>query len=518
MNPVAYGPAPYPPPAPAPNALKLIESAAIRAYLTSLVYERTATVDEIELDLAAIRALRARGKSRSALYLFGLLGSLVAGFVLANIINKAPASPIALLLGVGGAIVLGVLWSREPSPEHKRVEMASGFIRRLRLEPGTPIKVKLDLAPLDLGRKKKIDRDETGWSVTYHHDDWLLVEGRIEGGVGFRYTRADSQRRAVQVEVRGNTRITRTRTQGWFHDAVALRFAPDAYPEAALLGPDAYKRLKLPEGFETKHFLGQPGALELTITSDRKWDAGPTGARLDGGDAVMIAGLWLGLLFDLLGAKNEPFQREGDPKPSPVLTLPALDREGVVSGLTHPATGICVLVLPGLLMVVSGANRFTRAGDEGDRAVRLEREAKAARDAKTRESLQKQAHWARDYESDRLMEGTIQLSIGLVMIAAGGGVAGFGAIRRKKKAARLAAEAQLPAQGAPPQAGYPPAQSPYPQQGYPPAQNPYPQQGYPPAQNPHAQPGQPSQQWSPQAAHPEQQSPPGGWPPGGRPG
>ncbi|MFT3776570.1 MAG: proline-rich domain-containing protein [Minicystis sp.] len=416
-----------------------------------------------------------------------------------------------LVAGVIGAVVIGVLWSREPNAESKRVELASGFLRRLNLEPGAPLKVKIDLAPLEISRKKKIDRDEKGWSVTYHHDDWLLVEGRIQGGVAFRYTRADSRKHAVQVEVRGNTRITRTRIQGWFHDAVALRFAPDGFPGAAQLGPDAYKSLKLPEGFETKHFLGQPGALELTVTSDRKWDAGPPGMHLDGGDAVMIAGLWLTLLFDLLGAVTKPFQREGDPRPSPAIKLPAADGKSIVWGLTNPVVPACLVALPGLMIVGNAATVFSRAGKESDYAESLEREAKSMRDPKMRTDKQRWAKSARDRADDMTMDGVIQLSVGLVLIAIGGGGAAGGAVYRKKKRAKdAAADAQQQNAAGQPQMGYPqpqmgyPGQLPpgsqgqpqpgYPGQGYP--QQGYPQQGYP--QQGYPQQAVPQHQWDPQ--------------------
>lgn len=395
---------------------------------------------------------------------------------------------------------MGVLWGQEPSLEDRRLHLLSGFIRRLRLELGSPLMVKLDLAPLDTARKKRIDRNEAGWDVNYHHDDWLLVEGRLEGsnGVAFRYTRAESQRRAVHVQVRGNTRITRTRTEGWFHDAVALRFAPDAFPGSAQLGPDAYQKLKLPQGFETKHFVGQPGVLELTVTSDRKWDAGPAGANLDGGDAVKIAGLWLTILFDFLGAISQPFQADGDLPPSPTMKLPVLDGPAFLDGVTHPAVAIAVLGLPGLLMISSGVSRISQSFEEGDRAARLEKEAKSDRDPSSRTTKRRQAKWARDSEVDYFNEGVIKLPIGLLLVGAGAGGGVLGYFRRKKKKAAAEAAPMLP----PPPPGYPPPQ----QQGYPPSQ----QQGYPPSQQQQGYP--PSQQ----QGYP--QPPPGappGWPPQG---
>lgn len=500
MNPAAYGPGPQMPgaqmPAPAADPRKLLDSPAIRAWRKSKIYERTATVDEIDLDLAAIRAIRDRGKARMPIYLLSVLGGLGGGFFLAVAIKSAPGSPMALGFGVITAIVMGVLWAMEPTVEDRRLELLRGFMRRLNLEPGSQIKVKLDLAPLESSYKKKIDRDEGGWSVNYHHDDWLLVEGRLAGGSGvaFRYTRADSRKQAVHVSVSGNVRTTRTRTEGWFHDAIALRFAPDAFPGAAQLGPDAYQKLKLPAGFTTKHFLGQPGQLELTITSDRKWDAGPPGARLDGGDAVMIAGLWVDILFDLLGAVSKPFQSEGDIKPRPAVAFPMVDGEGVLSTITHPAFAACVLGIPGLLLALSSIGRFQSAASWGEEADRIDKEIKTIKDAKTRESRKKDAKWRRELESERTMDGIIQIAVGVGLLGAAGGGAAFGVSRRKKKAAKEAAEAAAAAPPTLPQ-GYAPAQA---QMGYPQQANP--QQPYPQQPNPGA---------------------PAGWPPpggGGQPG
>ncbi len=351
-------------------------------------------------------------------------------------------------------VALGVSWAKEPNAESKRVEMASGFIRRLRLEPGARIKVKLDLDALYAGRKKKIDRSETGWNVTYHHDDWLLVEGRIQGGVDFRYTRADSQRQAVQSEVRGNTRITRTRTQGWFHDAVALRFSPDAFPEAAQLGPDAYKKLKLPEGLRDQAL--PRSARRAGADGDLGSQVGrrPPGAKLDGGDAVMIAGLWLTILFDLLGARSEPFQREGEPPPSPDARAPQHRRRELHLGPDVPGHDRVPL---------RAARPPRRARRQGalppcvdGRRQRHQRgaEAKNGRDARTREAAQKRAQHYRDAEDTHLVTGGIQIGVGLAMVAAGGAGAVFGALRRKKKAAKVAAE--LAAENALP-SGYPQA-------------------------------------------------------------
>jgi hypothetical protein len=477
--------------APAVDPKKLLDSPAIRAWRKSKIYERTATVDEIDLDLATIKAIRDRGKARAPIYLLSLLGCLVGGFMLASALREPPAAPAAFVAGLVGAVVAGVLWAVEPNVENRRVELLRGFMRRLHLEPGSKLKVKLDLAPIEASYKKKIDRNEQGWSVEYHHDDWLLVEGRLAAGngVAFRYTRADSRRQAVHVSVSGNVRTTRTRIQGWFHDAVALRFAPDAFPGAAQLGPDAYKKLKLPEGFDTKHFLGQPGQLELTITSDRKWDAGPPGAHLDGGDAVMIAGLWLGILFDLLGAVSEPFQREAALPPPPAVKVPMIDGEGVLSTITSPAFAIGVFGIPALLSFWGAASSFQRAARWGEDAERYEREAKNLKDVKARDAKKKDAKLARNHEDDKTTDGVIGIVGGVVLLGIGGGAAGLGAMRRKKKAAQDAAQAQ--------QQAYP--QQPYPQQqAY--AQQGYPQQGYP-------------QQGYPQQGYPQQ--PPPGWPQGG---
>ena len=105
-------------------------------------------------------------------------------------------------------------------------------------------------------------------------DALKLVETAAIRAYAFRYTRADSRRKAVLVTRSGNTTTTRTRTQGWFHDGIALRFAPDAFPGAARLGPDAYKKLKMPEGFETKHFLGRPGQLDRSSPGPARRRAG----------------------------------------------------------------------------------------------------------------------------------------------------------------------------------------------------------------------------------------------------
>jgi hypothetical protein len=485
MNPVAYGPGM--PAAPIADPKKLLDSPAIRAWRKSKIYERTATVDEIDLDLATIKAIRDRGKTRTPIYLLSLLGSLVGGFLLANALRDPPAAPAAFVAGLVGAVVAGVLWAVEPNVENRRVELLRGFMRRLNLEPGSQLKVKLDLAPIDASYKKKIDRDEQGWSVEYHHDDWLLIEGRLSAGngVAFRYTRSDSRRQAVHVSVSGNVRTTRTRIQGWFHDAIALRFAPDGFPGAAQLGPDAYKKLKLPEGFDTKHFLGQPGQLELTITSDRKWDAGPPGAHLDGGDAVMIAGLWLGILFDLLGAVSEPFQREATPPPPPAVKVPMIDGEGVLSTITHPAFALGVLGVPALLSFWAATSSFQRAARLSEDGDRYEREAKSIKDVKARDAKKKEATWYRNREDNAVTDGVIYIVGGVVLLGAGGAAAGLGALRRKKKAEKGAATAQQPAQ---PQQGYP--QQGYPQQGYP-------QQGYPQPPNPSAPQG-----WPPSGGQP----------------
>ena len=493
MNPAPPGYAPYQAPLPAAplDGRERLQTPPIRAWLSTKIYERTASVPEIEADLALIRALRARGKARWPLYLLGILGSLGLGVVMMATLRQPPGAPMALGLGVVLAIVVGVFWGMEADFEPKRMEMASGMLRRLRLEPGTPVTLKLDLAPLEISRKKKIERSEAGWTVEYHHDDWLLVEGRLEGSVSFRYTRAASQKKAVQVEVRGNTRITRTRTQGWFHDAVALRFSPEHYPAAADVGTEGYKRLKLPEGFETKHFVGTPGALELTVTSDRKWDAGPPGATLDGGDAVRIAGLWFSVLFDYLECRREPYQLDGNVPPAPTQApLPIIDGKAVLAVVSHPAFAACVLALPGLLFIINGADRINSASYWGQQAERAERDAKSAKDTRKRDAARAEAKRHREWEDDRLTDGGIQLGVGSALFLAGAGAGTLLFLRRRKQAAALTqAPALLPAGAPPPQpmGGYPqqPQQGGYPQQ---PQQGGYPQQPPPPPtppKNPH---------------------------------
>ena len=494
-----------------PDARALLETPAIRGYLKNHIYERVGSVAEIEADLATIRALSARSKARWPIFLLALLASLAAGFPLVAMLRH----PLALGAGVIGAIVIGVYWSKEPTHQAKRVELASGVIRRLVLEPGSQLSLKLDLEDIEVGRKKKIDRNEAGWSVTYHHDDWLLLEGRIVGEVAFRYTRGESRKKAVHVSRRGNTTITRTRTEGWFHDGVALRFASDGFPGAATLGPEAYKKLKLPEGFETKHFLGQPGMLELTITSDRKWDAGPPGQSLDGADGVKFTGIWFSILFDLLGALRKPFEMDTQPPPSPTSKLPTMDGDAVVATLTHPAFAIAGLALPAALLIASGVNSFNRASSEGDDAVRYQREAKTARDASTRSSRQIRARFARNREDDALMVGWIATSSGTALAFAAIGLGAFGVARRKKKdaAASAALPLGLPMGAAPPpQGAYPQPQGAYP--GAPPPQGAYP--GQPPPQG--AYPGQPPSQGAypgappPQGAYPGQPPSQGAYP------
>jgi hypothetical protein len=480
MNQAPYGPPPQqqylgPPPQPqaAPDARALLQTPAIRGYLKNHIYERVGSVAEIEMDLAMIRALTARSKSRGPLFLLALLASLGLGVLLAAQLRNPPASPAALATGVVLAIVLGVFWAMQPTHLPRRVELTSGVIKRLALEPGSQLNIKLDLEDIDVSRKKRIDRNEGGWSVTYHHDDWLLLEGRIVGEVAFRYTRGESRKQAVHVEVRGNTRITRTRTEGWFHDAVALRFAPDGFPGAATLGPEAYKKLKLPEGFETKHFLGQPGMLELTITSDRKWDAGQPGQTLDGADGVKFAGIWFSILFDLLGALRQPFDLDNAPPPSPQLKLDIIDRVAVVGTVTHPIFAASVLGLPALFSIWMATYDFDRASYDGSRASRERSEAKRTRDAKTRAAARRRASEASDDEDRHLLYAWLEIAGGIVLIGGGATAAALLHVRRKKKAAQEASPVLFSAPAGPPPGAYPGAPpGAYP--GAPPSQGGYP--------------------------------------------
>jgi hypothetical protein len=514
MNSAPYAPTPYagspPSGAQAPDVRKLAQSPAIRSWLKSNIYERTATVDEIETDLAMLFALRARGSARSPLYLLALLGSLGLGVFAAYALRNPPESPAAIAAGVVGAIVIGVLWSREPSFEPRRVELVIGLLGRLALAPGVPVGVRLDLSPLDSGRKRTASRNEGGWSVDYHIDEWLAIEGTLVGGVGFRYTRNEQRRTAVNVEYRGRTTITRTRTQGWFDDGYRLRYPPERFPRAAALGNDALKGLKFPEGFEPKDFTNQPGTLNLLIGSDRKWDAGPPGMRLDGGDGVKIAGLWLSILYEFLGAPENPIDLDGPGRPRRSLSAPAIDADTVKDLVLHPATAGLALGLPALLMILSAIHNFQVSANRDDEADSYDRRAKSSKDAKVKQEYQRMAKMARESSEERMIRGGILVGVGVVTLAAAGAGVALTLRRRKKIQAAEAAEAATPAaaQLLPP--GAMPQQPPnawQPQQGAP-SQQPQPNSWQP-------QQGAPSQQpqpnWQPQ-------QPPSGWRPPGSQG
>lgn len=438
---------------PADEAAARLDSPALREFKRSMIYDRVAPPHEIEADIGVIRAMHARAQYGCFVIVLGLLGSLLTVAVLA-VVHPV----VGIIAGVMALIGFGIVRATQAKmkldrEQQKRVELASGLLRGLRIADGMQVRVCIDIAPMFLARKCVDRRNEGGWDVSYHADPWLVVEGELQGGIGFRYGRTEHERFARQVEDRSKSRITRTRVHGHFDEAISLRFSPQRYPRPAMLGAAAQQAIVLSQGFVGKHFTIQPGAIDFEVTSNLRWDAGLPGTSLEGIDAISRAGLWLASAARILDPACDVLLPQGGRLPR-LATLPILTASAVRSAVTNPKLGPGLLQLAGGLVVCLALLVFVLADDQFSRASLREvyargyaREASAANDPGTLALKARQAREAREAASDRRALGVGYIVGGFLGLGLGvtGLVLGV-RLRRKRAIAEADAARQRLAQ------------------------------------------------------------------------
>jgi hypothetical protein len=376
---------------------------ALKRLSSTRVFDFTGTVPEIEQAIGAIRAMGSRNYSRRNIYGVMSVVSLVAFGYLGLVMQ----TPLMWLVSIGGLVGFLIARSRHPLFENRRIEMTSGLVRKLDIGPNMPVRVHLDLRPLEGNGKVAAGgpAGPIGFTTTNYEDPWLDLEGTLASGLGFYFRRVDCLTHSVKVEYRGRTTTTYTRRTGTFTDGVVLRFSSQQYPHVASLGQSIASSIKLPEGMEVRHFGAQEGNVALTIACPFKWDSGPhKHGVFEGVTGASIVFEISALLLD----KSVKPVREAESLPrdagNPAVLAGTASPYGLPAGLA--AAAVAAMIIAG-----GGASNYVYASSEADR---YEAQAARAKDPSSKSSARSMA----TFYGDRATTAIIQ--------ASGGGVAAVG--------------------------------------------------------------------------------------------
>ena len=228
-------------------------------------YRRTATVEELDRDLAVVGALvRRDALARRVLAWTG--GAIVVLSVLASL----PVGPEPAGIGCLVGLALAILAAFQGRANLPAVELARAVLRSLAVPAGAPVTVTLDLGAIYRGRNAT--QEGHVWSL-----DWLRIEAPLEGGV-----------RGVFVRTARVVRRVVRRRFVWVHslaERVRLELVPDgqAYRQGtpSQIAPDARARLVLPAGASWERAEADARSIEVAVRSDQAWSMGGVEGTLD---------------------------------------------------------------------------------------------------------------------------------------------------------------------------------------------------------------------------------------------
>jgi hypothetical protein len=228
-------------------------------------YRRTATVEELDRDLAMVEAL----VRRDALARRVLAGTSAAVFVLSLLASVPVGPPLAgagCLLGLAIAIVAAF----QGGADLPAVELARAVLRSLAVPAGAAVNIALDRGRVDVGPNATSRSGE--WAL-----DWLRIEAPLEGGL-----------HGVFVRTVRAMRIFRGRRVGLrfsFAERIRLELVPgsEAYRQGTppQIAPDPRARLVLPAGAEWESAHADGRAIEVAVRSDRAWSMGGVEGTID---------------------------------------------------------------------------------------------------------------------------------------------------------------------------------------------------------------------------------------------
>jgi hypothetical protein len=251
------------------------------------------TVAEIDADLAVLRAVAGVQRRRRTWCAVAALLLLAAGPAIA--FQGKDTHPEFLVIGVVAALATMIGRAFVKRWEPRRIDFASGVLRRLTLDGKTPITLTLELRTT---QRQPFATDDPGpfqRGGQYYRNPWFRLEAQLPDGD--RLTLVRTEHLGMQ-STSIDPRTVRTVWTYHFEDTVEIGFAR---PHAAF-DPARAPSLAMGEALRVTRLDGDSAKWTLSVRGDRLWTASTEGGIDERTvDGVALTLKWVTALAELAG-------------------------------------------------------------------------------------------------------------------------------------------------------------------------------------------------------------------------
>ena len=281
-------------------------SEALQKFERTLVYQNTATAEDINADLREIHAIDKSMEKKTKK--FGCLGGLLipAAFLGGPLaIVSPPLGIVWAVAAIGGAITLLVIayQANKQNVEDRRYELTRSIISLLSRDtaPDALLKVVLSLKPAD--RKGNfIEKGKAGhWNYNLYHDAWLHLEVKLLDGTACRIqlTERMQKRHRRKRSASGKIKV-KTKTKSALESAIRLKPKMEKYTKLSEIGADARGAIQLPDWAAPKALAVEDGGLVMKASTKAEWDAPREGEKGTAPHGVHLVAMMLLSLYQIL--------------------------------------------------------------------------------------------------------------------------------------------------------------------------------------------------------------------------
>ncbi len=289
------------------------------AFKRNLVYTRSAPVETILEDLAAIHGLVAKQAKSGflsglviALSIMGILGGFVGLVVGAETRSDTVfrASGIAIVASVV-LLIVAVVWrslKKGKTPVPKRAHLVDRVLRLLERDigKGVPIDVKMDVRSPARSEVFTGKGQAGHWDAKYYEDPWLELSGRFADKTSFNFglTEKHQARHRVKRSASGK-RKSKTKSKSSHLAALRLKPKPEAYQFLDQIGPSAAGAVKLPRFAEPKEITVAQGQASLKAVARADWKAPAPGEPDEQPSGTDLVAMMFLSLYHVLNLSRE---------------------------------------------------------------------------------------------------------------------------------------------------------------------------------------------------------------------